>query len=59
MATIIKLGRRDFIKLGSVAGTGLLLGVRLPERRSDGEEGKRARRRSSPTPFSRSTRTAT
>jgi CO/xanthine dehydrogenase Mo-binding subunit len=36
MATITKLDRRDFIKLGAVAGTGLLLGVRLPERRSDG-----------------------
>src|SRR5690349_3499397 len=29
--TITKLDRRDFIKLGAIAGTGLLLGVRVPE----------------------------
>src|SRR5687767_10485021 len=30
---LTKVDRRDFIKLGAVAGTGLLLGIRLPERR--------------------------
>lgn len=32
MTTITELDRREFVKLGAVAGTGLLLGVRLPER---------------------------
>src|SRR5918992_189552 len=30
---LTKVDRRDFIKLGAVAGTGLLLGIRLPDRR--------------------------
>src|SRR5918999_661858 len=30
---VTKVDRRDFIKLGAVAGTGLLLGFRLPDRR--------------------------
>src|SRR5688572_12262239 len=29
---VTKLDRRDFVKLGAVAGTGLLLGFRLPEK---------------------------
>jgi len=33
--TITKLDRRDFIKLGAVAGTGLLLGVRVSGRSGD------------------------
>jgi isoquinoline 1-oxidoreductase subunit beta len=33
---ITKLDRRDFIKIGAVAGTGLLLGFRLPERHENG-----------------------
>jgi isoquinoline 1-oxidoreductase beta subunit len=32
MGAITKLDRRDFVKLGVIAGSGLLLGVRLPER---------------------------
>ena len=36
MDAITKLDRRDFVKLGAVAGTGLLLGVRIPERRGPG-----------------------
>ncbi|MDQ3998561.1 MAG: molybdopterin-dependent oxidoreductase, partial [Gemmatimonadota bacterium] len=32
---LTKVDRRDFIKLGAVAGTGLLLGIRLPERREN------------------------
>lgn len=35
-----RLDRRDFIKLGAVAGTGLLLGVRIPER--SGSSSRRA-----------------
>src|ERR687896_368646 len=31
--SVTKVDRRDFIKLGAVAGTGLLLGFRLPDRR--------------------------
>ena len=34
MDAIAKLDRRDFVKLGALAGTGLLLGVRVPERTS-------------------------
>lgn len=37
MGVITKLDRREFVKLGAVAGTGLLLGIRVPERR----DGKR------------------
>ncbi|MFN2563584.1 MAG: molybdopterin cofactor-binding domain-containing protein, partial [Gemmatimonadaceae bacterium] len=33
---VTKVDRRDFIKLGAVAGTGLLLGIRLPGRRENG-----------------------
>jgi len=36
MDTIAKLDRRDFVKLGALAGTGLLLGVRIPEREASG-----------------------
>ena len=36
MDTIGKLDRRDFVKLGALAGTGLLLGVRIPEREASG-----------------------
>lgn len=32
MTTTTNLDRRDFVKLGALAGTGLLLGIRLPER---------------------------
>ena len=32
MGAITKLDRRDFVKLGVIAGSGLLLGVRIPER---------------------------
>jgi isoquinoline 1-oxidoreductase beta subunit len=32
MDAITKMDRREFVKLGAVAGSGLLLGVRLPER---------------------------
>jgi isoquinoline 1-oxidoreductase beta subunit len=35
MEPIARMDRRDFVKLGAVAGTGLLLGVRLPERADD------------------------
>jgi isoquinoline 1-oxidoreductase beta subunit len=34
MTTI--LDRRDFVKLGAIAGAGLLIGIRLPERGEDG-----------------------
>ena len=34
MDAITKLDRRDFVKLGVVAGAGLLLGVRIPDRRT-------------------------
>ena len=37
MTTISKIDRRDFVRLGAVAGTGLLLGFRIPER-FDGEQ---------------------
>jgi CO/xanthine dehydrogenase Mo-binding subunit len=33
MTATSKMDRRDFIKLGAVAGGGLLIGVRIPERR--------------------------
>src|SRR5918999_4860092 len=33
--SVTKVDRRDFIKLGAVAGTGLLLGFRLPDRREN------------------------
>jgi CO/xanthine dehydrogenase Mo-binding subunit len=32
MTTTVNVDRRDFVKLGALAGTGLLLGIRLPER---------------------------
>ena len=35
MTMVSKLDRREFVKLGALAGGGLLLGVRLPERRGD------------------------
>src|SRR5688572_1572022 len=36
-----EIDRRDFVKIGAVAGTGLLLGIRLPEKREAGS-GQRA-----------------
>ena len=36
MSAITKLDRRDFLKLGAIAGSGLLLGVRVPERSASG-----------------------
>src|SRR5687768_9829538 len=36
MGAISKLDRRDFLRLGVVAGSGLLLGVRIPERSAGG-----------------------
>ena len=36
MDAITKLDRRDFVKLGVITGAGLLLGVRLPDRRTAG-----------------------
>lgn len=36
MSAITKLDRRDFIKVGALASTGLLLGVRVPERKGSG-----------------------
>src|SRR5688572_31992103 len=36
MSAITKLDRRDFLKLGAIAGSGLLLGVRVPERSANG-----------------------
>src|SRR5688500_13865275 len=36
LTPVTKLDRRDFIKIGAVAGTGLLLGFRLPERHENG-----------------------
>jgi CO/xanthine dehydrogenase Mo-binding subunit len=36
MSAITKLDRRDFIKVGALASTGLLLGVRVPERKGGG-----------------------
>ncbi|HEX5632802.1 MAG TPA: molybdopterin cofactor-binding domain-containing protein, partial [Gemmatimonadales bacterium] len=35
MAIVTKLARRDFLRLGAVAGGGLLLGVRLRDARAD------------------------
>jgi hypothetical protein len=32
----ITLDRRDFVKLGAVAGAGLVIGIRLPIRGEDG-----------------------
>ena len=32
MDAVVKLDRREFVKLGAVAGTGLFLGIRLPAR---------------------------
>jgi isoquinoline 1-oxidoreductase beta subunit len=37
MGAITKLDRRDFLRLGVVAGSGLLLGVRVPERSAGGK----------------------
>ena len=39
MGAITKLDRRDFVKLGVIAGSGLLLGVRIPERSDRSEPG--------------------
>src|SRR5688572_2834786 len=36
MSAITKLDRRDFLKLGAIAGSGLFLGVRVPERSANG-----------------------
>jgi CO/xanthine dehydrogenase Mo-binding subunit len=36
MTRIEKLDRREFVKIGAMAGTGLLLGIRLPERAAHG-----------------------
>jgi hypothetical protein len=36
MSAITRLDRRDFLKLGAIAGSGLLLGVRVPERSVNG-----------------------
>jgi CO/xanthine dehydrogenase Mo-binding subunit len=36
MDAVTKLGRRDFVRLGAVAGTGLLLGARVPGRGPNG-----------------------
>jgi isoquinoline 1-oxidoreductase subunit beta len=36
MSAITRLDRRDFLKLGAIAGSGLLLGVRIPERSAGG-----------------------
>ena len=35
-SAVAKLDRREFVRLGAVAGAGLLLGVRVPERGPDG-----------------------
>jgi hypothetical protein len=32
MTPITTLDRRDFVKLGTVAGAGLVIGIRLPEK---------------------------
>ena len=42
MGAITRLDRRDFVKLGVVAGSGLLLGVRIPERSERPEPGSAA-----------------
>lgn len=39
MATISKLDRRDFLKIGAVAGGGLVLGVYVPARGESGGQG--------------------
>ena len=31
MSSVTRMDRRDFVKLGAVAGSGLLLGIRLPQ----------------------------